>query len=84
MKNRFDYVINNIFNGYFRDSEDTILFIVKEMYSSMGLEADNQVPQHSMTIERPLQHSPICDGSNQAQMEMDMSVNSTPTSPFKR
>lgn len=35
------------------DSADTILFIVKEIYSSMNIEADKEIPQHSLKIERP-------------------------------
>lgn len=38
--------------GYW-DSADTILFIVKQIYSSMGIEADKEVPQHTLKIERP-------------------------------
>uniref|UniRef100_A0AAG5CY66 DDHD domain-containing protein n=1 Tax=Anopheles atroparvus TaxID=41427 RepID=A0AAG5CY66_ANOAO len=36
------------------DSEDTMLFVMKEIYSSLGVQTDLQVPQQSMTIERPL------------------------------
>lgn len=70
---RVDYVLQEapleFFNEYlfaltshvcYWDSEDTILFIMKEIYSSMGVEPDNQVPQHSMTIERP-QTSESCN-----------------------
>lgn len=35
------------------ESEDTILLMLKEIYSSMGFSTDNQIPQQSMTIERP-------------------------------
>ncbi|ETN65443.1 hypothetical protein AND_002779 [Anopheles darlingi] len=35
------------------DSEDTMLFLMKEIYSTLGVQADIQVPQQSMTIERP-------------------------------
>lgn len=35
------------------ESEDTTLFIVKEIYTSLGVQSDSQVPQHTMTIERP-------------------------------
>ncbi|XP_041449849.1 mucin-17 isoform X2 [Drosophila obscura] len=34
-------------------SEDTILFVMKEIYASLGISTDSQVPQQSMTIERP-------------------------------
>jgi hypothetical protein len=63
---RFDYVLQEapleFFNEYlfaltshvcYWDSADTILFIVKEIYSSMGVEADKEVPQHTLKIERP-------------------------------
>uniref|UniRef100_A0A182PA49 DDHD domain-containing protein n=1 Tax=Anopheles epiroticus TaxID=199890 RepID=A0A182PA49_9DIPT len=36
------------------DSEDTMLFLMKEIYSSLGVRTDHQVPQQTMTIERPL------------------------------
>lgn len=39
---------------FFRESEDSILFMVKEIYSGLGIETDNQIPQHSMIIERPI------------------------------
>ncbi|KAH8298226.1 hypothetical protein KR018_011408 [Drosophila ironensis] len=35
-------------------SEDTILFVMKEIYASLGISTDSQVPQSSMTIERPV------------------------------
>ncbi|KAL7017113.1 hypothetical protein ACKWTF_010254 [Chironomus riparius] len=63
---RFDYVLQEapleFFNEYlfalashvvYWDSADTILFIVKEMYSSMGIEADKEIPQHTLKFERP-------------------------------
>ncbi|CAG9855431.1 unnamed protein product [Phyllotreta striolata] len=34
------------------ESEDTILMILKEIYTSMGVTSDSQIPQQSMTIER--------------------------------
>lgn len=63
---RLDYVLQEapleFFNEYlfaltshvcYWDSADTILFIVKEIYGSMGIEADKEVPQHTLKIERP-------------------------------
>lgn len=56
VKNNFSF--NNFyyfylwFNSYW-DSADTILFIVKEIYGSMGIEADKEIPQHTLKIERP-------------------------------
>ncbi|XP_066595634.1 SEC23-interacting protein isoform X2 [Prorops nasuta] len=34
------------------ESEDTILMILKEIYGSMGIQADAQLPQQTLTIER--------------------------------
>ncbi|XP_055371459.1 uncharacterized protein LOC129605616 [Condylostylus longicornis] len=63
---RIDYVLQEapleFFNEYlfaltshvcYWDSEDTILFIVKEIYSSLGISTDATIPQQNMTIERP-------------------------------
>lgn len=63
---RIDYVLQEapleFFNGYlfaltshvcYWESEDTTLFVVKEIYSSMGVRTDSKIPQHSMIIERP-------------------------------
>lgn len=67
---RLDYVLQEapleFFNEYlfaltahvcYWESADTILFIVKEIYSSMGIEADKEVPQHTLKIERPVSTS---------------------------
>lgn len=35
------------------ESEDTILLMLKEIYNSMGVTTDIQIPQQTMTIERP-------------------------------
>lgn len=35
------------------ESEDSMLLILKEIYSSMDITPDNQIPQQTMTIERP-------------------------------
>ncbi|XP_053682318.1 uncharacterized protein LOC128732903 isoform X2 [Sabethes cyaneus] len=64
---RIDYVLQEapleFFNEYlfaltshvcYWESEDTMLFLMKEIYSSMGVQSDNQIPQQSMTIERPI------------------------------
>lgn len=63
---RIDYVLQEapfeFFNEYifalsshvcYWESEDTMLMILKEIYSSMGLKSDSQIPQQTMTIERP-------------------------------
>lgn len=42
-----------LINFYFRDSDDTILFVMKEIYAGLGINPDSQVPQQNMTIERP-------------------------------
>lgn len=43
----------------FRESEDTILFMMKEIYTSMGIQTDGQIPQQTLTIERPSSSSVI-------------------------
>ncbi|XP_055678694.1 mucin-5AC isoform X2 [Lutzomyia longipalpis] len=68
---RIDYVLQEapleFFNEYifaltshvcYWQSEDTILFVVKEIYSSMGVQTDNKIPQQSLTIERPTGNIP--------------------------
>lgn len=35
-----------------RESEDTMLLILKEIYGSMGIQTDAQLPQQTMSIER--------------------------------
>lgn len=63
---RIDYVLQEapfeIFNEYifamsshvcYWESEDTMLMILKEIYGSMDIKPDNQIPQQTMTIERP-------------------------------
>ncbi|XP_058812828.1 uncharacterized protein LOC131677165 isoform X2 [Topomyia yanbarensis] len=64
---RIDYVLQEapleFFNEYvfaltshvcYWESEDTMLFLMKEIYCSLGVQSDNQIPQQSMTIERPI------------------------------
>ncbi|XP_029720369.2 mucin-5AC isoform X2 [Aedes albopictus] len=73
---RIDYVLQEapleFFNEYlfaltshvcYWESEDTMLFLMKEIYSSMGVQSDSQIPQQSMTIERPRVVSPTPAGS---------------------
>ncbi|XP_062554414.1 mucin-2 isoform X2 [Armigeres subalbatus] len=68
---RIDYVLQEapleFFNEYlfaltshvcYWESEDTMLFLMKEIYSSMGVQSDSQIPQQTMTIERPRVASP--------------------------
>ncbi|XP_018322614.1 phospholipase DDHD2 isoform X4 [Agrilus planipennis] len=62
---RIDYVLQEapfeIFNDYifaltshvcYWNSEDTMLLILKEIYGSMNISTDSQIPQQTMTIER--------------------------------
>lgn len=37
---------------YFRESEDTMLLILKEIYGSRDIQTDAQLPQQSMSVER--------------------------------
>lgn len=45
-------MLNECFSAL-RVSEDATLFIMKEVYSSLGVQADTKIPQPTMTIERP-------------------------------
>lgn len=64
---RVDYVLQEapfeLFNEYifalashvcYWESEDTALLVIKEIYSKMGVEPDRQIPQQTLTIERPV------------------------------
>lgn len=64
---RIDYVLQEtpfeFFNEYifaltshvcYWESEDTMLMILKEIYSSMDIATDDKIPQQTMTIERHL------------------------------
>ena len=51
----------------YRESEDTMLLILKEIYSSMGISVDSQIPQQTMTIERS-SPSPVDAGPRSLQM----------------
>lgn len=33
--------------------------MMKEIYTSMGIQTDSQIPQHSLTIERPTTSSAV-------------------------
>lgn len=77
---RIDYILQEapleFFNEYifaltshvcYWESEDTILMILKEIYTSMNIETDSKIPQQTMTIERPasnprVQRQPVCVG----------------------
>lgn len=76
------------------ESEDTILLMLKEIYSSMGFSTDNQIPQQTMTIERP-SSSPSSSISNLATsgmvgidptrlIQVDSSLQPPPTTGFVR
>ncbi|KAL2716185.1 SEC23-interacting protein-like isoform X1 [Vespula squamosa] len=45
---RIDYVLQEA-----PESEDTMLMILKEIYGSMGIQTDAQLPQQTLSIERP-------------------------------
>uniref|UniRef100_A0A1A9VDA7 DDHD domain-containing protein n=1 Tax=Glossina austeni TaxID=7395 RepID=A0A1A9VDA7_GLOAU len=76
---RIDYVLQEapleFFNEYifalsshvcYWDSEDTILFVMKEIYAGLGVTPDSQVPQQTMTIERPSS----CNSLSQASISL--------------
>lgn len=52
----FQYTKNIFYDHcsfHFRESEDTMLMILKEIYGSMGIQTDAQLPQQTLSIERP-------------------------------
>lgn len=53
LKYQFKSTVFNFLFWCFRESEDTMLLILKEIYSKMGIATDSQIPQQTMTIERP-------------------------------
>ncbi|XP_011297093.1 phospholipase DDHD2 isoform X2 [Fopius arisanus] len=58
----FEYINEYIFaltaHVCYWESEDTMLLILKEMYGANGIQTDAQLPQQTMTIERPAADSP--------------------------
>lgn len=91
---RVDYVLQEapleFFNEYifaltshvcYWESEDTMLFLMKEIYSSLGVQSDSQIPQQSMTIERPIV-SPTPSTSSQSNYNLfPQQQHQRPTSP---
>uniref|UniRef100_A0A1Q3FIX4 Putative phosphatidic acid-preferring phospholipase a1 n=1 Tax=Culex tarsalis TaxID=7177 RepID=A0A1Q3FIX4_CULTA len=93
---RVDYVLQEapleFFNEYifaltshvcYWESEDTMLFLMKEIYSSLGVQSDSQIPQQSMTIERPIV-SPTPSTSSQSNYSLfpqQQQQHQRPTSP---
>jgi hypothetical protein len=45
-------MVCNAASTYSRESEDTMLLILKEVYSSVGITADNHVPQQNVPADR--------------------------------
>jgi DDHD domain len=77
---RVDYVLQEapleFFNEYlfaltshvcYWESEDTILFVIKEIYThSMGVATDSQIPSQTMLIERPISVDFVEDDEDEA------------------
>ncbi|KAG5880945.1 hypothetical protein JTB14_010376 [Gonioctena quinquepunctata] len=66
------------------ESEDTILLMLKEIYSSVGITSDSQIPQQSMTIERP-PPSPTSLRSTKLNsiFQKNAAIGSDPTAPMQ-
>lgn len=92
-----DYIFALQSHVCYWESEDTILMLLKEIYSTMGVTTDNQIPQQTMTIERPTPSPQSVniiqttaaqkatmgiDPTVQAQVKMDL--NPPPTTGFIR
>lgn len=92
---RIDYVLQEapfeIFNEYifaltshvcYWESEDTMLMILKEIYSNLGVQSDNQIPQQTMTIERP-PSSPKSTRANEVAQDLNpQAIGMDPTVPI--
>lgn len=92
---RVDYVLQEapfeIFNEYifamrshtcYWESEDTILLVLKEIYSQMSISADDKIPQQSMTIERPT--PPSSEFKLPLRKANDGEVGMDPTAPLQQ
>lgn len=88
---RIDYVLQEApfesFNEYifalsshvcYWESEDTMLMILKEIYGSIGVQADSQIPQQTLTIERPPPSPQQTRAANKNQEQLGMD----PTMPI--
>lgn len=62
------------------ESEDTILLILKEIYSSMDVTTDSQIPQQTMTIERS-PPSPTAMNKTRAALAQIGQIGMDPTVP---
>lgn len=62
------------------ESEDTMLMILKEIYGSMGVKSDSQIPQQTMTIERP----PPSPKQSRAATQRDEKFGMDPTVPISQ
>ncbi|XP_012268843.2 SEC23-interacting protein-like isoform X1 [Athalia rosae] len=64
----FEYINEYIFaltsHVCYWESEDTMLLILKEIYGSMGIQSDAQLPQQTLTIERASSPSPLMNRAN--------------------
>lgn len=80
--NRIDFVLQEApleyFNEYlfaitshvcYWESADTILFIVKDIYSRKGITTDKTAPQHTLNIERDVQYTKINDIEQHVKIE---------------
>ncbi|XP_017779711.1 PREDICTED: phospholipase DDHD2 isoform X2 [Nicrophorus vespilloides] len=88
---RIDYVLQEapleFFNEYifaltshvcYWESEDTMLLILKEIYNSMNISTDSQIPQQTMTIERP----PSSPRSGRSAEDAQLTLGVDPTMPM--
>lgn len=60
------------------ESQDSILFILKEIYGLLGVQTDSQIPQQTMTIERPPPSPKQSRSAHQKQEKLGMD----PTAPI--
>ncbi|XP_060515766.1 phospholipase DDHD2 [Cylas formicarius] len=95
---RIDFVLQEapleFFNEYifaltshvcYWDSEDTILMVLKEIYSSMNISTDDKIPQQTMTIERQpasLNLSSAAAADSASSIQVNLNLQAPPKSGF--
>lgn len=77
-----DYVFALTSHVCYWESEDTILLMLKEIYSSMGITSDSQIPQQTMTIERPTNSSMNLSKPSISQRNIRQPIGMDPTAPI--
>ena len=65
-----------------RESEDTMLMILKEIYGSTGVQADAQLPQQTLCVERMTPSPSLSSSSKNDGVSTMRIVGMDPTAPI--